>query len=316
MSPPDAIPIVYSEGYDIRFMGLEKLHPFDSAKYGKVHRHLTDEVGLDAARMHVPGEVTEEQLRLVHTEAYLKSLDDSEVVARIAELGLLASLPNSLVQCRLLRPMRLATGGTILAAELALERGWAINLSGGYHHAKPDGGEGFCVYADIPIAAQVLWRDRPDLAVMVLDLDAHQGNGIEMCFRDDERVTIVDFYNREVYPGDAEAIAFADIDVPFESGAGGAEYLAKLREILPAALDANPPGLLFYNAGTDVYETDPLGQLSLSRGDILERDEWVFRQARERGVPIVMVLSGGYTQESAGIIGASLRRLFERGLLE
>lgn len=310
-SPPDALPIVYHEDYNIRFLGLEKLHPFDSAKYGKVHEALVNERGLDGHPFHRPAEVTPEQLRLVHTETYLDSLKNSDNVSYIAEVSAIGYLPNRPVQCQLLRPMRLATGGTILAAKLALNEGWAINLGGGYHHAKPDRGEGFCVYADIPIAARVLWQTRPELKVMVVDLDAHQGNGLEMCFSNDVRVSIYDLYNSQVYPRDEDAKAFATVDLPVPSGTAGAEYLALLERTLPDAIEQAAPDILFYNAGSDVFEGDPLGYLKLTREDIIRRDAFVFEQARDRAIPTVMLLSGGYSKESAGIISDSILNLLE-----
>src|SRR3989338_4264328 len=172
----DKLPIVYSKHYDISLFGLEKFHPFDTQKYGKVYRYLVNKVGINKNRFYTPEIVSEEDLLSVHTPEYLYSLKESKNVARIAELGILAKIPNIILQHKLLKPMRYATGGTILGCDLALEHGWAINLSGGYHHAKADSGGGFCFFADVPIAVYKLLKNNPNLSIMIIDLDAHQGN--------------------------------------------------------------------------------------------------------------------------------------------
>lgn len=310
------MPIVYHPDYNITFFGIEKLHPFDSTKYGRVFKLLCDRGHVDAEHVHTPAQVTDEQLRLVHTERYLASLKKSRTVSQIAEMHALAKLPNQMLQGSLLKPKRLATGGTILASQLALEEGWAINLSGGYHHAKADSGEGFCMYADIPIAAEVLWQKNPSLRVMVVDLDAHQGNGFASIFQNDERVVMFDLYNEEVYPNDEAARAFIDHDLPLPMGTDSVTYLAHLRNTLPDSIAAAKADLLIYNAGTDVFEKDPLGGLKLSREAIIERDAFVFESAKQHGVPVAMVMSGGYTKDTAGIIADSIANLFETGLIE
>lgn len=314
-SPDQPMPILYHPQYNITFFGIEKLHPFDSTKYGRVYDALIERGLIDPDRIIRPGTVTDEQLRLVHTERYLESLKQSKTVAHIAEMPPLAKLPNRSLQCNLLKPKRLATGGTIRAAQLALEQGWAINLSGGYHHAKADSGEGFCVFADIPIAAEVLWQDRPELRIMVVDLDAHQGNGFESIFQDDPRVVMYDLYNSQVYPNDEAARAFIDHDVPIPSGTGDKVYLKLLKNTFSPALAAAKADLIIYNAGTDIFELDPLGGLSISRDGIIERDDYIFRAARDAGVPVAMVMSGGYTKDTAGIIADSIENLFEEKLI-
>lgn len=301
---PQKLPIIFSKRYDITLMGLQKLHPFDSEKYGKVYRHLLDKLG--GGIFYTPKCVPESDLLNVHTERYLASLRQSRNVAMIAEMDLLSLAPNFLLQSRLLNPMRYATGGTILGSELALEHGWAINLSGGYHHAKNDSGAGFCYFADIPIAAYRLWQQRPDLSIMVIDLDAHQGNGYETVFKDDPRVHILDVYNEEIYPNDIEAKQYIDFHYPLQSHIKDADYLSLIETEIAKALAQVKPGLIIYNAGTDIFIEDPLGRMSISRAGVIKRDEIVFRLAFEHNIPILMVLSGGYTRNSTALIGESI----------
>lgn len=311
-SSSDTLPIVYHEGYNIRFGGLEKLHPFDSEKYGRVAKRLLARD--DIAGFHSPEAIQREDLLRVHSAEYLDSLQNAKTLAQIAELPFVTILPDGKVRKHLLSPMQLATGGTLLATRLAIDPsgpGWAINLSGGYHHAKAISGEGFCALADIPVAAHALWASNPTLRILVIDLDAHQGNGISSVFGDDERVRMLDIYNDAIYPNDEPAAAFVEDNYPIPSGTGDDAYFNVLTKALPASIAAARPDLIFYNAGTDVYKDDPLGALALTREGIIKRDEMVFTAARNQDIPIVMVLSGGYTKESAGIIADSIESLLD-----
>ena len=305
------LPIVYSKHYNITLFAIQKLHPFDSEKYGRVFGYLKKNGTLTASQIHEPEAASRETLLKVHTPKYLDSLKSSDTIARIAEMGALKFMPGWLLDQKILKPMRYGTGGTILACKLALQYGWSINLSGGYHHAKADHGEGFCFFADIPIAAQILWAENPDMRIMVVDLDAHQGNGYEAIFQDDPRVFIFDMYNEDIYPADRSAAKYINFAVPVQSGATDGEYLALLETQLPPAIISSNPNLIIFNAGTDIFKNDPLGALSISVEGIIARDEFVFKTARKLNVPVAMVLSGGYTKESSGIIAQSIINLLE-----
>ena len=101
--------------------------------------------------------------------------------------------------------MLLGSVGTVESAYLAMEKGWAINLSGGFHHARKDGGEGFCVFPDITMCTHYLRKVYGISKILILDLDAHQGNGHERDHLHDKNTYIVDAYNHSIYPGDASA---------------------------------------------------------------------------------------------------------------
>jgi len=156
----------------------------------------------------------------------------------------------------------------------------------------------------------------PKDAVAYVDLDAHQGNGVCQQFRADRLVRIFDMYNRDIYPrNDSEARERIDCDVPLQFNCTGARYLRLLRERLPAFLDgwSDNPRLCIYNAGTDPYVHDRLGGLCLSAADILERDLFVFEQAAARKIPVVMLLSGGYSKESYRLVAATAKALLRGG---
>jgi histone deacetylase 11 len=306
---PDKIPIIFSPRYDMGVLGIERLHPFDSRKPGKVYAWLVERTGIDRRKFYAPPMASDEDLLLVHTPEYLDSLKRSSTVAAVAELGVAALIPNIFLQRGLLVPMRYATGGTVLGCDLALQYGWAINLSGGYHHAKSLSGGGFCFFADIPIGVKRLWMNRPELEVMIVDLDAHQGNGYASIFGDDYRIHIFDAYNAFAYPYDDEARRYIEFDYPLQPGTGDREYLALLERELGKAVEEVEPDIIIYNAGTDVFEGDPLGGLNITMEGIIKRDELVFRNSIERKIPILMLLSGGYTTKSAEIIARSIENL-------
>ncbi|XP_053509619.1 histone deacetylase 11 isoform X1 [Ictalurus furcatus] len=204
--PASCLPIVYSPVYNITFMGLEKLHPFDAGKWGKVIHFLKEEQFITDETIVAAREASEEDLLVVHTKRYLSKLKWSLVVATITEIPPLVFLPNFLVQRKVLRPLRTQTGGTIMAGKLAMDRGWAINVGGGFHHCSSDKGGGFCAYADITLAIKFLFERVEGVSrATIIDLDAHQGNGHERDFLDDRRVYIMDVYNRHIYPGDGYA---------------------------------------------------------------------------------------------------------------
>nr|KAF6378914.1 hypothetical protein mMyoMyo1_009797 [Myotis myotis] len=143
---------------------------------------------------------------------------------------------------------------------------------GGFHHCSSDRGGGFCAYADITLAIK--------------------GNGHERDFMGDQRVYIMDVYNRHIYPGDRFAKQAIRRKVELEWGTEDDEYLDKVERNLKRALQEHPPDVMVYNAGTDILEGDRLGGLSISPQGIVKRDELVFRVARRCQVPILMVTSG------------------------
>ncbi|XP_033127627.1 histone deacetylase 11-like isoform X2 [Anneissia japonica] len=309
-------PIIYSPEYNIGFLGLEKLHPFDSGKWGKVFGFLKDAGMLSDENTVRPVEPSEKDLRVAHTKRYLKSLRWSVNVASITEVPPVAMLPNFLVQRKVLRPCRLQTGGTILAGKLAMERGWAINVGGGFHHSSGDRGGGFCAYADITLTIKFLLQRMEGVSkAMIVDLDAHQGNGHERDFMGDDRVYIMDAYNRHIYPHDGFAKRAIHRKVELEMYLEDPFYLDQVSRNLEAALKEFTPDVIVYNAGTDVLRGDNLGALSITPRGIVERDEYVFQAAKSRKIPIVMVTSGGYQRNNAEIIAMSILNLRNKQLI-
>ncbi|XP_074008363.1 histone deacetylase 11 isoform X1 [Numenius arquata] len=275
-------------------MGLEKLHPFDAGKWGKVINFLKEEKLIADDLIVQAQEATDEDLLVVHTRRYLNKL-----------------------KRKVLKPLRTQTGGTIMAGKLAVDRGWAINVGGGFHHCSSDKGGGFCAYADITLAIKFLFERVQGVSkATIIDLDAHQGNGHERDFMDDHRVYIMDVYNRYIYPGDGFAKRAIKRKVELEWGTEDTEYLQKVHTHVEGALNELKPDVIVYNAGTDILDGDPLGGLAISPQGIVKRDEVVFKAARSRRIPILMVTSGGYQKRTARIIADSILNLHNLGLID
>ncbi|XP_022732583.1 histone deacetylase 2-like isoform X3 [Durio zibethinus] len=228
----------------------------------------------------------------------------------------LAILPNWLVRMKVLSPFRRQVGGTILAAKLAKEQGWAINVGGGFHHCSSGRGGGFCAYADISLCIHFAFFRFTISRVMIIDLDAHQGNGHEMDFAGDGRVYILDMYNPDIYPFDLTARNYIKQKVEVATGTTTDGYLKELDKALRVARDNFAPELIIYNAGTDILDGDPLGGLKISPDGVAQRDEKVFRFARERNIPLVMVTSGGYMKTSARVVADSIINLSRKRLID
>mmetsp|Transcript_38196 Transcript_38196/g.85123 ORF Transcript_38196/g.85123 Transcript_38196/m.85123 type:complete len:433 (-) Transcript_38196:357-1655(-) len=312
------IPLVYSPQYNVSFFGVEKLHPFDSCKFSKVIRSLCDQGLISTQQLVAPLEAREELLRDVHTAAYLNAVQTSTwKVAQVTELQPLVIMPNMLVQWRVVRPMKYHAAGTVLAAGLALQQGWAINVGGGMHHAYQSTGMGWCMFDDFYLAVRRL-REASRGAVkkvLYIDLDAHQGNGVgrdKLAFNDSD-VYILDAFNARIFPKDDDAKPAINLPITLDSGAGDDVYLSKLKCALKTAAEQFKPELVFFNAGTDVLQGDPLGRLGVSEAGVIERDELVWEFALDTvKAPIVMVLGGGYAARSAAVVSASIANLITK----
>jgi histone deacetylase 11 len=314
--------IVYSPNYNIRLLGLERLHPFDARKYEKVWELLEEEFGAQLETLHEsPKEPASfEDLAQVHLPEHLAMVQSSAGLAKAFEIGLAAYMPNFWLQSGLVAPIRWAVAGTALAGRLELEHRLAINLGGGFHHAKPHKPEGFCLFNEVALAVHILRREEKiaeDDIVAYIDLDAHQGNGVTHCFLNDRQVKILDVFNADVYPNrDEVAKNRIDVGVPLDLGTGGGKYLHELRRALPRFLDLcqrnGRVAIAFCNLGADVLLGDPLGALSLTPDELLERDELVVDALSERSIPTVTTASGGYAKDDFRTIAQSLTRLLER----
>ena len=227
-------------------------------------------------------------LAKAHAEAYLDKTARPEYLGRI--FGLEA---HDVDVDPMLTAQRRQVGGTVDAARWAVQDPdrVAFNIGGGFHHAEPEAGAGFCVYNDIAVAVAVLRDDGFDAPIAIVDLDYHQGNGNIVAFEDDESVFTYSIHG-SVW---SHIEAAQDEQLLLPSKTDDETYLRELRQTLPHALDKLEPGLIFYVAGNDVLAGDRLGEFALTRQGVLERDRFVIEEARKRECPVVVTLGGGYS---------------------
>jgi acetoin utilization deacetylase AcuC-like enzyme len=254
-------------------------------KFDALHRLLLAEGIVNRDDVHEPQEASFADLRLVHSADYLGALADG-TLERAAERRL--GLPWSRA---LVRRSRLAVQGTIDAALMALEDGLAANLAGGTHHAFAGHGEGFCVLNDVAVAIRVLQRGAWARRALVVDLDVHQGNGTAAIFADDDDVFTFSIHGERNFPFRKTR---STLDLGLPDGTGDAAYLAALEAHLSHAFAAARPDIVFYVAGVDPLAGDRFGRLALTPGGLRLRDRFVLEEVRRHGVPVVLVLSGGY----------------------
>jgi acetoin utilization deacetylase AcuC-like enzyme len=275
--------------YSDRFvLQLPEGHRFPMKKYSML-RERVDEDGICApGELRVPHPVTDEEVLRAHDPAYLKKVVSGALTDKeMRRIG----FPWSE---RMVERSRRASGGTLGACRVALEEGLAANLAGGTHHAFSDRGEGFCVLNDSAIAARALRAEGLVEKVVVLDTDVHQGNGTAAILRGDPNVFTFSIHGAKNYPFRKEE---SDLDVALPDGADDATFLAALAGALDRVLDLAPWHLAIFLAGADPFEDDKLGRLSVTKVGLAERDRMVLEGCREREIPVVLTMAGGYAKK-------------------
>lgn len=263
------IPLIYHDAYDLNI----GKHVFPSRKYRLIKERLDRPIL-------TPEAAADDDILRVHTRAWMEGLRDgtlSELELRRLEI------PWSPETAR---AFWLAAGGTILASELALEHGGAYNIGGGFHHAFPGHGEGFCAIHDVAVAIR-----KGGLRTIVVDVDVHHGNGTAAIFAREEAVFTFSIHQFNNYPAIKPP---SDRDIHLNDGVQDEGYLKTLRPALIKALDEHKPEILYYVAGADPYEHDQLGGLRLTIDGLRRRDELVLGEAARRKIPFVVTLAGGY----------------------
>lgn len=276
--------ILYSDRYMIP---LDPTHPFPMSKYRLTRDRLLNEGSITNWYLTEPSLATDEDILLVHEPDYWKRCVRGELTRHeVRRIGFPWSEG-------LVRRSRASVQGTILAARSALREGLASNLAGGTHHAYPDHGEGYCVLNDIAIAIRVLQREGLARRFAVIDCDVHQGNGTAAIFRGDRQVFTFSMHGEKNFPARKEQ---GSLDLHLPNGLGDEEYLAILTAHLPPILDDFRPEMVFYQAGVDPYEKDRLGKLKLTIDGLRKRDQLVLTACRERAIPTVTTMGGGYAK--------------------
>jgi acetoin utilization deacetylase AcuC-like enzyme len=303
--------LIYSDDYYLPI----GTHVFPAEKYQRIHKKLLESGVAEPSDFISPQPASDHDILLVHTPQYVEKLKTGTLTAR-EELEM--EIPYS---PELVRAFWLAAGGSIAAAGHALNDGVAFNVGGGFHHAFPDHGEGFCMIHDVAVAIRRMQRDDKITRAMTVDCDVHQGNGTAAIFAGmripsdplPSRSSPVLKPNgparlRNAHAGEVFTISLhqennypawkppSSIDVDLPDEIGDDDYLAWLDNALSSGLRQFEPELICYIAGADPYCEDQLGGLSLTIEGLKKRDELVFKVGRSRGIPVMVTFAGGYAR--------------------
>src|SRR5450432_1938062 len=275
--------LVYHEQYDLH-LGE---HVFPSKKFKWLHDRLINTGFAEASDFTAPEPAADDDVLLVHSREWVAKLRSGTLSYQdILQL----EIPYSR---QMVEAFWLAAGGTILAARLALKAGVGFNIGGGFHHAFPEHGEGFCAINDIAIAVRRLQHDGAIKRAMVVDCDVHHGNGTAAIFSGDTSVFTLSIHQYNNYPS---VKPLSSLDIHLADGIGDAEYIHRLSNGYRAALTMFQPDLVLYAAGADPFFEDQLGGLSLTFDGLRERDRLVIWTALSHKIPVAIVLAGGYAR--------------------
>ena len=275
--------VVYHPHYDLN-LGV---HVFPSQKFRLIAEKLVSSGVAENSDFLQPQPASDADLLRVHTASWIHKLRTGTLTA--SEIMKL-EVPYSK---ELAEAVWLAAGGTILAAQSALQDGFGSNLSGGFHHAYANHGEGFCAIHDVAVAVRRLQADGAIKKAMIVDTDVHHGNGTAAIFSGDASVFTISIHQLNNYPAHKPP---SSVDLNMADGTGDEEYLSALIPVAHRHLDEFQPDMLFYVGGADPYEEDQLGGLRLTKAGLKSRDRQVFEAARSGGIPVTTVLAGGYAR--------------------
>jgi acetoin utilization deacetylase AcuC-like enzyme len=273
--------LIYHDGYDLN-LGA---HVFPSQKYKLIaHKLVAEGIAANGDFLR-PDPASDADILRVHTEEWVRKLKTGTLThTEIVEL----EVPYSR---EMVDAFWLAAGGTIAAAHAALRDGFGCNVGGGFHHAYPDRGEGFCAIHDVAVAIRRLQADGAIRKAMVIDTDVHQGNGTAAIFAHDDSVFTLSIHQANNYP---EHKPPSSLDLHMADGVGDQAYLNALLPAVRRSLGQFQPEMIFYLGGADPYREDQLGGLDLSMTGLKVRDAHVFAEARKRNIPVASTLAGGY----------------------
>jgi histone deacetylase 11 len=294
----------YAPSYDLGGgLPLRSVHGFVLDRPSRTWRLLTEQYGVAAKDAVLPTTLTLADFSLIHTEQMLEGVKDRRGIADAVEMPALKLLPSQIAYRAVTQPQLMAAGGTCAAIREAADGNWCVNLSGGFHHARPDLAHGFCLLNDVALGVSMLRKSGVSRRIAIVDLDAHQGDGNAAAFFDDPDVATLSVHEDALFP---HPKLESTIDVGLPSGLGDDTYLQAVDVALDLLAKRCHPELVIYVAGVDPHVNDPLSSLRLSAEGMVRRDERVARFAKEHAAGLVMLPAGGYTTESPHLSAAGM----------
>ncbi len=262
-------------------------HRFPIKKFGALFNLLKKDKILHKDNLHIPEPANYLDLTKAHHEEYIKKIDELSLSKEEERKLGFPMVPS------VKRRSYMATGGTVLSAELALKHKLACNTAGGSHHAFPNSGNGYCVFNDVAVAAYNLLDKHQVKKIIVYDLDVHQGDGTAKIFENNEKVYTLSIHSKKNYPLIKQK---SDQDIEVEDNTTDEEYLNTVSKSLEIVNKMNFD-FVFYVAGVDIHKNDKLGKLNISTEGIIEREKMVIKNFYKNNVPLCGVLGGGYNKD-------------------
>lgn len=279
---------------------LPEGHRFPMPKYSRLRQRVVESGLFSPEEMIVPAPATDEQILRAHDAEYLEKVKAGGLSEReVRRIGFPWS-PG------MVERSRRSVGGTIEACRAALQDGLAANLAGGTHHAYPDHGEGYCVFNDVAVAARAMQDEGRLQQVVVLDCDVHQGNGTAAIFANDPSVFTFSIHGAKNFPFHKET---GDLDIALPDGTGDAEFLEALHAGLEQAIEDSQADLAIYIAGADPFYEDRLGRMAVTKEGLLRRDRMVFDFCLAAGLPVAVVMGGGYAKNVEDVVDIHFRTI-------
>ena len=283
--------LVYRSEYMTGIHAQNAHRSFDVMRFKKIRDQLIREKLIRPSHILKAPRISDEDLLLVHTREYLNSLQNPLTVGKILNLDYVNPWDEYILEY-----FRYVSGGTLLATEYALENKTSVfNLGGGYHHAHPDRGEGFCLINDVAIAIRKMQALHKLSRCLIVDLDYHQGNGNLLYFQNDENIFT---FSMHADNWNEVSDKSHNIDIELPAHTQDQLYMDILTKELPGVFSVFSPDLVFYIAGSDPYTYDSLGDFDLTEQGLLERDKFVYHETHKHAIPLVILGAGGYGPES------------------
>lgn len=297
------IPLVFHPIYSQ--LDLPERHRFPIEKYQGIYDALIQQ-GVSKTHFHTPEPLSPKRLQQVYQPQYIKELVsgglDPKAMRRIG-------FPWSK---QLVERTLTAAAGTVLTAQLALEHGKALNLTGGYHHAFADFGSGFCMVNDLYLAALTMLQNDAIETVLIFDCDVHQGDGTAKLAQNNPHVITVSLHGEKNFPHRKQ---ISDMDFPLPKGTTDEIYLETVAQALDLACRLHTPDAIIYDAGVDIHQNDDLGHLDITTPGVLARDTMVFARAADLDIPIAAVIGGGYQRDIPALVDVHLQLFKAAGVV-
>lgn len=280
------LPLVFHPIYSQ--LALPRNHRFPIEKYQALHDAVLAYYPERVSIHPVTKLVSRQQLASIHHPQYIEQFCSGTLTDKaMKRIGFTWSE-------QFVKRTRTAVAGTIMTAQLAVEHGVAINLTGGYHHAHPEFGSGFCVFNDLALAAKSLLDSGQASRILIFDCDVHQGDGTATSAALDNNIFTCSVHCEKNFPARKQQ---SDFDLGLDKGLADDDYLDAVEQTLTSCIQAFKPDFILYDAGVDIHQHDDLGLLNITSQGVRARDRLVFNQAKQLGIAIAAVIGGGYQRD-------------------